>query len=147
LAANESIRLTPDSLAEVNDAAAPTQRLCAKQQAARASLAQLDAQIEKEFPQYLAPTDPRPLALDAAQRLLAYDEALINLLTTGEETFAWVLRRDAADFRSVALPRKELVATVQRLRRQLDFSSGDPAQMLAKPFDVAAAPELYRIIA
>lgn len=33
---------------------------------------------------------------------------------------------------------------MQRLRRHLDFSTGDLAQMLTRPFDVATANELYK---
>ncbi|MBI3373963.1 MAG: CHAT domain-containing protein [Betaproteobacteria bacterium] len=142
-------RLDADILAQLSQPTARRQpereaRLRADQQAVRASLEQLDAQIEQEFPQYRELTDPRPLKLDAAQKLLAHDEALVAMLATEEATFVWVVGPQSADFQSVALPRKELAAAVQSLRRQLDLSTGDPAQMLAKPFDVAASHELYK---
>ena len=42
-------------------------RLRVEQQAARTLLAQLDTQIEQEFPQYRELTDPRPLSVEAAR--------------------------------------------------------------------------------
>jgi CHAT domain-containing protein len=110
------------------------------------TIAELDARLEREYPQYRELTNPRPLELAAAQRLLAEDEALVLLLVSADESFLWVLRHGDAGFLKLALKRAELVGMVRRLRAQLDLGAGDPNRIIARPFDVATAHELYRKI-
>jgi CHAT domain-containing protein/Tfp pilus assembly protein PilF len=124
-----------------------------EEKTARAALAELDEQLTREYPAYRELTDPRPLELPAAQKLLAPDEALVLLLIAsnltlraGERTFLWVLRHDRAEFFNLPVKRAELVDAVKKLRTQLDLGAGDPERILAVPFDVAGAHELYRRI-
>jgi len=113
---------------------------------ARKALVELDARLEREYPQYRELTNPKPLELAAAQRLLAEDEALVLLLVSADESFLWVLRRGDAGFFKLALKRGELVEIVKKLRAQLDLGAADPERIIARPFDVATAHELYRKI-
>lgn len=136
----------PSSRAAKDRDAATEDRLRAEAVEARKELVELDARLEREYPQYRELTNPKPLELAAAQMLLAEDEALVLLLVSADESFLWVLRRGEAGFFKLALKRAELVEMVKKLRAQLDLGADDPARILAKPFDVAAAHDLYRKI-
>ena len=104
----------------------------------------LDARLEREYPQYRELTNPQPLDLAAAQKLLAPDEALVLLLVSADESFLWVLRRSDAGFFKLDIKRSELAEIVKQLRSQLDLDAPDPQAMLRQPFNVALAHELYR---
>jgi CHAT domain-containing protein/tetratricopeptide (TPR) repeat protein len=110
------------------------------------TIAALDARLEREYPQYRELTNPKPLELAVAQKLLAKDEAFVLLLVSWDESFLWVLRRDDAGFFKLAVKQTELVDMVKKLRLQLDLGVGEPERILAQPFDVATAHELYRKI-
>ena len=110
------------------------------------AITELDARLERDYPQYRELTNPKPLELAAAQKFLAEDEALVMLLVSSDESFLWALRRNDAGFFKLAIKRSELAEQVKKLRTQLDLGSGDPGRMLARPFDVAAAHALYRQI-
>jgi CHAT domain-containing protein len=109
---------------------------------ARKALLDLDERIGREWPRYLDLTAPRPLPLADAQSLLSPDEALVSWLVTGDGTFLWAVRRDAALFERLDVSRKELTEAVRRLRRGLDLGAAGP-RILERPFDVASAHELY----
>jgi CHAT domain-containing protein len=109
-------------------------------------IAALDARLEREYPQYRELTNPKPLELAAAQKLLANDEALVLMLVSRNESFVWALRRNDAGFFKLAIKRAELVEIVKKLRKQLDLGAEDLSQILSKPFDTALAYELYHKI-
>ena len=110
------------------------------------AITELDARLEREYPQYGELTNPKPLELAAAQKLLADNEALVMLLVSRDESFLWVLRQGDAGFFKLPLKRIELADLVKKLRTQLDLNGPDPERMLRQPFDVATAHELYRKI-
>jgi CHAT domain-containing protein/Tfp pilus assembly protein PilF len=111
---------------------------------AQEAIAELDAQLEREFPRYRELTDPKPLETTTAQGLLKEDEALVQLLSTGEESYLWVLRPKSAGFFKLAIHRRELAGLVRLLRAQLDLGAGDPERIISQPFDVGVAHDLYR---
>ncbi len=122
---------------------------------ARKSLAALDARVEREYPQYRELTDPKPLELAAAQKLLNEDEALVLLLVSGDASYLWALRRGEAGFFKLDIKRGELADAVRKLRAQLDLGATEPARALERVqgpaqgvwrFDVALAHDLYRRI-
>jgi CHAT domain-containing protein/tetratricopeptide (TPR) repeat protein len=105
----------------------------AKTNALRASIAELDASLErldatlgKEFPDYAEFTNPKPLSVAQAQSLLAPREALIVFLDVAAidplpgETLVWVITKKASVQRSVALDSKQLAEHVMALRCGLD---------------------------
>jgi CHAT domain-containing protein/Tfp pilus assembly protein PilF len=140
-------RIVQASSRAPKDRSAETEaRLRTESDEAKNALITLGARMEKEFPQYRELTNPKPLKLAAAQKFLGEDEALVLLLVSDAESYLWVLRRREAGFFKLDIKRSELVETVKKLRAQLDLGAGDPEQMLAKPFDVAAAHDLYRKI-
>ncbi len=108
-------------------------------------LSTLDARIAKEFPRYGELTQPRPLSVEAAQKLLGDEEALLLWLVIKDRGYLWVLRRDKVLFKRIELNRAELDTAVRTLRLRLDLgASNRPDLLLAQPFDAVRAHELYR---
>jgi CHAT domain-containing protein/Tfp pilus assembly protein PilF len=112
-----------------------------EEEALRRTMSDLNARLEREFPQYRELADPRPLELAAAQKLLARDEALVVFLVSEDESFVWAVRRGEASFQRLAVGRRDLDALVKKLRAQLDVV--DAVDLLRRPFDAAVASELY----
>lgn len=106
-------------------------------------LAELEATLERQFPEYQELTSPRPLAVSEAQQLLAPDEALVSYLIGEEESFVWVVRKAQADFQRLDLGRKTLSTSVQELRRALEPFEGMTVQQLPA-YPIRKAYELYR---
>ena len=127
------------------DLAAETQ-LHASAVTAAKEIEELDARMETEYPAFRELTNPKPLELAAAQKLLQSDEAMVLLLVSGDESYLWALRREQAGFFKLAITRAELAGAVKKLRTQLDLGTTDPAIILARPFDVTTAHDLYRKI-
>jgi CHAT domain-containing protein/tetratricopeptide (TPR) repeat protein len=83
-------------------------------------LAALDQRIASEFPDFAELSNPQPLTADAAQALLTGDEALLVYLTTDQDTWLWLLRRDGIDFYHLPITAPALAHAVSVLRRALD---------------------------
>ena len=91
-------------------------------------LAEIDALLTKDFPDYAALSSPKPAAVAVVQASLRDDEALVLFLDTGakwapilpEETFVWVVTKsDVRWFRS-ELGTEALQGEVAALRCGLD---------------------------
>ncbi|MBI3372430.1 MAG: CHAT domain-containing protein [Betaproteobacteria bacterium] len=123
------------------------QRLRDEQVLLTRQITELDARLAREFPQFAELSSPQPLALDAAQKLLGEDEALVAFLVSQNETFVWAVRSKEALFQRLAIKRSELEVLVKRLRAQLDLGipEGTPERgaLFSRPYDAAAAHELY----
>ncbi|MCK6453386.1 MAG: CHAT domain-containing protein, partial [Alphaproteobacteria bacterium] len=110
-----------------------------------AEVDRLDRDIAERFPGFAELSDPRPLELAAAQALLKPGEAMLVYAVGHEQSFLWVVRRDAAAFVPLAVGQEELVGQVAALRAAVDPSAmGDPASPPAYP--VAGAARLHRAI-
>lgn len=83
-------------------------------------LDELDAALAREFPEFAELANPRPLALDAAQRLLGAGEALVCYLLGAQGSYLIAVRGDRAELHRLDLDRDEIAERVQRLRRRLD---------------------------
>ena len=105
-------------------------------EAARTTVAGLEQQLDAvdgrlatEFKEYTELANPKPLTIAATQALLNPDEALILFLDVPqfgrlpEETLAWVVTKQDAHWRSIALGTKALSERVAALRCGLDASS------------------------
>ncbi len=111
----------------------------------------IDKQLEKDFPDYAAITNPVPLTIEQTQALLGPKEALVLFLDTEtwkptpEETFIWVVTRDEMTWARSPLGTGSLTKMVKRLRCGLDAAgwSGEknknaPCQDLTgRSFDLA----------
>ncbi|MGD9922241.1 MAG: tetratricopeptide repeat protein, partial [Pseudorhodoplanes sp.] len=126
----------------------------------------IDTRLAREFPDYAALVQSKPLSIAAAQALLGTDEALFFSTGTSKGSFAWLVTRTDARWVKLALTEREIAAQVQTLRCGLDRDgewslSGDnrwtakkeacrklaPAGGLAAdaspPFDITTAHALY----
>jgi tetratricopeptide (TPR) repeat protein/CHAT domain-containing protein len=104
-----------------------TARKPAQEQAIRADvidtarrLAEIDARIATEFPEYAELTNPEPVSFEPAARSLAADEALLTYFSTADKTWLWALRRDRIGFFRLDIGSDALANEVTALRAQLD---------------------------
>jgi CHAT domain-containing protein/Tfp pilus assembly protein PilF len=104
------------------------------------------ARLEREFPDFAALIDPKPLRATELQNLLGEDEALVFFLTGYDAGYVFALSRDAFAWRSLAVGWKALADNVAAFRRSLDVSQLTRAAERAttpEPFNLGGAHELY----
>ena len=102
------------------------------------NIAELDAEIDRRFPEYRTLADPEPLSFGEAQGLVGPGEALISVLLGETEGFLWVLTRRQGHLFRLDITRADVDSMVRELRSQLD-----PVDGILKPFSVATAHRLY----
>ncbi|MGH8569585.1 MAG: tetratricopeptide repeat protein, partial [Gammaproteobacteria bacterium] len=85
----------------------------------------LDERLEHEFPDYAELTNPRPVALDPAQRWLKPHEALLLQVSTDTGTFVFWLRPGAARVVHTEMTKATLEHAVRSLREGLDLRRGN----------------------
>ena len=102
----------------------------------------LDGRIAAEFPGYKELSDPKPLSAEAAEQLLAPDEALLLYLTTARRTWLWVVRRGETTLHRIFLDAKALADQVTLLRASLDPELNPEF----RPFPAEAAYELFQMV-
>ena len=106
---------------------------------------ELDEAIVRDFPDYAALIEQRPLPLAEAQQLLQSDEALIGYVVGDRGTYQWVLRHDQAAFRRLSIGRQQLDELVAKLRVALDLKGlTRPGQIPS--FDTKLSFRLYNIL-
>ena len=102
-------------------------------------LAATRARLEKEFPDYAALSNPRPLKVEDVQKLLGRFEALVLLLTGEEQSYVFAVTADGFDWRTIPAGRDDIAAKVTAFRRGLEL---DTMQL----FDLKLANELYTLL-
>jgi len=102
-------------------------------------LAATKARLEKEFPDYAALSNPRPLKVDDVQKLLGTHEALLLLLTGEEQSYVFAVTADSFDWRTIPVGRDDIAAKVTAFRRGLDLDT-------MQQFDVGLANELFNLL-
>lgn len=105
----------------------------------------LQARIDKDFPDYAALSNPKPLGVADAQKLLGPDEAMVFFLPGDSESYVFALTQDAFEWRTVPLSRKGLDEKVAAFRRGLDVDELDASIKAGKAiyFNLDLAYELY----
>src|SRR5262249_9122467 len=108
----------------------------------------LQAKLETDFPDYIALSNPKPLAASEVQKLLAADEALAFFLVGDKESYVFALTHDAFDWQIVPLSRRELNDKVANFRKGLDVGELTASIEAGKPvfFNLDAAYSLYSIL-
>jgi len=102
-------------------------------------------ELEREFPQYATLASGKPVTVEEVQQLLGSDEALLFWLTGDEESYVFVVTREAFDWHTIAIGTGKLSEQVAALRAGLELeklvskSSAAPVS-----FDLALAHEIYR---
>jgi CHAT domain-containing protein/Tfp pilus assembly protein PilF len=102
-------------------------------------LADTSAQLRREFPEYSELTNPKPLKVEEAQRLIKPDEALVLLLAGEKESYVFVLKRDAFDWHAIPAGRDDLVLRIASFRKGLDLDT-------MQQFDLEVAYGLYSLL-
>jgi CHAT domain-containing protein/Tfp pilus assembly protein PilF len=108
----------------------------------RAKLAEVNARLEKQFPDYVALTNPKPLALKDAQVLLGADEALILWIAGDDSTELFVLTREGADWHTLPMKAEALTQKVAAFRRGLSVEAASAAT--SEQFDLELAHSFYK---
>jgi hypothetical protein len=70
----------------------------------------INARLDKEFPDYAALANPKPLMAEEVQKLLGTDEALVFFLTGPNESYVFALTRESFEWRTIHLGEKNLAA-------------------------------------
>ena len=102
-------------------------------------LAATRAGLEKEFPDYAALSNPRPLKVDDVRKLLGRHEALLLLQTGEDQSYVFAVTADGFVWRTIPAGRDDIAAKVTAFRRGLEL---DTMQL----FDLKLANELYTLL-
>lgn len=108
----------------------------------RGEHAQVQAEIERRFPDYAALLDPKPVGIAAIRKLLKPAEAVVAIYAGGERTLVWAIpAAGAARFAAVPLTGEQLDLKVRTLREALDPQAEIAGRLPKYHFDLAH--ELY----
>ncbi len=112
------------------------------------NLIAINARLDREFPDYVALTRPKPIKIEEVQRLLDRDEALVFWLLDEPESHVFAVSREAFAWKTSPVSEKTLADKVTALRRGLDLEEVQHSLEAGKPalFDLALAHELYDIL-
>mgnify|MGYP001189150271 CR=1 FL=1 len=103
-------------------------------------IAQIDARLEREFPEFAELSNPKPLSMGQVIKLLGPDEALLAYLVTPQYTFLWAITREGIRWARSELSKKDIEAAVKKLRTGLEMEEVDEEKL----FDLKAAHKLYK---
>lgn len=115
-------------------------RLRQKLDEAETNIGRLNAELQRDFPQYRELVGSDPLGVADAQKLLKADEALVSYLVTAKETLLWVIRSDGAEMISLDTGGGDLSKQVAMLRQGVNIEGNVPA------FPYSVAHDLYQTI-
>jgi CHAT domain-containing protein len=104
----------------------------------------LERRLEKEFPDYAALANPKPLGAEEAQQLLRGDEALVFFLAGEKQSYVFAVSAEGFEWRTIPLAGKELSDKVAAFRAGLDVNVLGSAS--GKLFDLGLANELYALL-
>jgi CHAT domain-containing protein/Flp pilus assembly protein TadD len=102
-------------------------------------LAATKARLEKEFPDYAALSNPRPLKVEQVQKLLGTHEALLLFLTGEEQSYVFAVTADGFDWHTIPAGRDDIAAKVTAFRRGLELDT-------MQQFDLRLANDLYTLL-
>jgi CHAT domain-containing protein/tetratricopeptide (TPR) repeat protein len=108
-------------------------------------IATLAGRLERQFPEYAALSNPKPLVIDEVQRLLGKDEALAFFLVGDMESYVFAMTRENFDWRTIPIGATDLSAKIAAFRHGLDVNELSRSINAGKPilFDLGLAYELY----
>jgi CHAT domain-containing protein/Tfp pilus assembly protein PilF len=104
-------------------------------------VAEADARLAKEFPEYNALANPKPLSLPETQALLAADEAMVSYLVGEKTSYVFAVSRDGFSWKELKIGADELNKTVSSIRAGLDYA--EILRKKASPVKLEALHELY----
>jgi len=103
------------------------------------------ARLDKEFPDYAALANPKPLSIEETQKLIGADEALVFILPGGKESTVFALNRESFDWKMIPLGSAAFSEKVSVFRHGLDVDELQKSIAAGKPefFDIGLAQALY----
>ena len=104
-------------------------------------IAEADARLAKEFPDYNALANPKPLSLADTQALLAPDEAMVSYLIGEKTSYVFVVRQDSFMWKELNIGADELNKIVSSIRLGLDID--EIQRKKASPVKLEALHDLY----
>ena len=102
-------------------------------------LADLRQVISRDFPDYIALLNPKPLTVKDVRTLIADDEAVVIVDIGAKHNYVWAVTASDAVWRELPITAGEIAKAVATARGQLNFDS-------LKPFDPQPSFDLYRKI-
>jgi len=102
-------------------------------------LAATKARLEKEFPDYAALSNPKPLKVEDVQKLLGSHETLLLFLTGDEQSYVFAVTADGFDWRTIPAERDDIAAKVALFRRGLELDT-------MQQFDLGLANDLFNLL-
>jgi len=102
-------------------------------------LAATAARLEKEFPDYAALSNPKPLKVEDVQELLGTHEVLLLLLAGEEQSYVFAVTADGFEWRTIPAGGDDIAAKVTAFRRGLDLDA-------MQQFDLGLANELFNLL-
>lgn len=103
-------------------------------------IAQLSGKVQQSFPAYQELTQPLPLSISDAQKLIAPNEALISWLVLDKEILMFLVRSDQAKLVRIEQGLETLRLQIKRLRLATEFPP--TGALPAYPHEIAF--QLYR---
>lgn len=131
------------SLSNQNTAPADSERLRKSRAEAERALAAATADLQKNYPDFAALTNPKPIGIEDVRANLKDNEALIAFLVADQESYVWAITKDKLGWERIQLGAEDISARVDALRSAIDLSRFKPDSAL---FDAVAANELYKLI-
>jgi CHAT domain-containing protein/tetratricopeptide (TPR) repeat protein len=101
------------------------------------------ARLEKDFPNYAVLSNPKPLAIEDVQRLLAADEALVSYMIGESQSYVFAVTHEGFDWRRIGIGARNLSDKVAALRSGLDLEKLQKSASKPALFDLALGHELY----
>jgi len=96
-------------------------------------------ELEQRFPDYANLINPQPPTPAALQAALRPGEAMLAFYVAEQQSYVWVISKQAIAFRVIAYPWTETMADARALRHGLDLGDGE-----VRKFDYATAHKVYR---
>ena len=101
--------------------------------AARQAVAEIEAKLNSDFPEFQELTKPRPATVAQLQSLLKPDEALLMNYTDGTHSYVWAVSKTAFDWHRSSLHPDKLEGMVKDLRLDLSGDGALRAGIALKP--------------
>jgi len=101
--------------------------------------------VKRNAPQVGALITPHPSSPSEIQQELGEGEALIATIVTASNLYVWAIGRKEVVFARISTTRKQVFDLVRRLRKSL-APADESGRPQVRPFDAAAAWELYRLM-
>ncbi|MGE3989718.1 tetratricopeptide repeat protein [Pseudorhodoplanes sp.] len=110
-------------------------------------IATATAQIEKQFPDFVALARPKPVKVDEARAVLGADEALVFWVgDSGPLVYVFAVTRERFAWQAIPIASDEFARRISAFRSALDVEKADEAVLSGKTaglVDLALAHELY----